>query len=989
VRNAAAILINDRKIYALQIKAGLTDQGDLFLLFPCLYQEPTDFSCSFAACLHEKNLSNQDNMYLNRSIWKFNTCSVILTCLLIIFLLAPGLSAQQKYMPPAGDRLKTNIDFGWRFINRDFPHEEETHQVNELPWRDVNLPHEWSIEGPFDENNNTTQGFLPMEIGWYRKGLHFPDSYAGKKIFIIFDGVYRSSDVWMNYAYLGHHESGYTSFMYDLTDYVRLGNRIPNGLRVRVDGRRHEEDMYEGTGIYRHAWILVTNKLHMAEWGTFISAPEISDEQALIRAETLVKNENDRPLKCRLITTIVDHEGFRVAEMKSSATITANGEYNFVQTSPLGRPHRWDIDDPYLYKAYSVLSDGEEVVDVTETPFGVRTYHFDPERGFFLNGRHVKLKGFNAHYDFAGLGTAIPDRIQWNVMTAMKKAGFNFYRSSHNPATPERLDVCDRIGMLVWDEIERKLESKEVELPLVRETITRDRNHPSIILWSLENESPLESTIFGTEIISAATALAHQLDPTRLTTFAASMPVNKNGYGEAIDVVSYNYHWKRSDQDHIDFPHWKIGLLSEYSASRSRRGVYGVENFARADNDSYLDLYWGMVQSMYEMCTSVESYWRRIKARDYLAGGCLWSGMDCWGEGNAWPLISRGDGAVDACLFPKDVYYYFVSMWTGKPMLHVFPHWTWTGNEDKPVEIWCYTNCDSAELFLNNQSFGRRSRAPEPAPWSATATFAGPPEKSETFPEHLVWQVPYQAGTIKVNGFNKDKLVCSQEIHTAGPAEKIELSVMMDTYLAPGERPALIADGRDIICIRAAVLDRQGNLIPTAANLITFSINGPGKIIGVGNGDIASHEPAKSNQRKAYNGLCMVIVQSTAEAGDISIRAESTDLGPGEMKITSTGAQPVNIVLEAESLNLAVNDTLSVTAFVRDKFGCVVSSAEPELQFRINGAGYFDNGKKSILVASRNGKAVARFRSDESGGVVIIEADGKELKPGKITISAK
>ncbi len=655
--------------------------------------------------------------------------------------------AQTKFIMPAHDRIKTNIDFGWRYIARDFPHEEETHQVNEVPWQDINLPHEWSIEGPFNQEYNTTQGFLPMEIGWYRKGLRFPEFYAGKKIFIIFDGVYRSSDVWMNYAFLGHHESGYTSFMYDLTDYVRTGNRIPNGLRVRVDGRRHEQDMYEGTGIYRHVWILVTNKLHASQWGTFVSTPRVSDSEAEIKVQTLVKNENDIAKNCELLTKIINADGHIIAEMTKSLKIPAMGEHEFVQSTVLKNPHRWDIDDPYLYKAYTIIKDGETIVDVTETTFGIRTYHFDPDKGFFLNGRHVKLKGFNAHYDFAGIGTAIPDRIHWNVMMAMKKAGFNFYRSSHNPATPERLQVCDQIGMLVWDEVERKLESMDVELALVRETITRDRNHPSIILWSLENESPLESTVFGTKIIKAATELAHQLDPTRLTTFAASMPVNKNGYGDAADVVSYNYHWKRSDQDHIDFPHWKIGLLSEYSAARSRRGVYGVENFARADNDSYLDLYWGMVQSMYQLCANVEGYWRRIKAREYLAGGCLWSGMDCWGEGNAWPLISRGDGAVDNCLFPKDVYYYFVSMWTEKPMAHLLPHWNWEGKEGEPIDVWCYTNCESAELFLNGRSLGIQTRSPEPALWQPGEPYNGTIKKSETYRETLEWTVTYKPVT--------------------------------------------------------------------------------------------------------------------------------------------------------------------------------------------------------------------------------------------------
>ena len=863
-----------------------------------------------------------------------NRKSYLVFCI-FLSLTTTSFAKGTKFTPPPSDRIKINIDKNWRFINRDFPAEEETHQVNQLPWQTVDLPHEWSIEGPYDRENNTTQGFMPMEIGWYRKGLRFPESYADKKIFIIFDGVYRDSDVWMNYAHLGHHESGYTSFVYDLTNYVRTGNRIPNGLRVRVDGRRHEQDMYEGSGIYRHVWLLVTNKLHVANWGTFVSTPRVSKSEAIIKVVTKVKNENDNSKKCKLITKIVDAEGLVVAEIASRRLILARREYEYTQKTELENPHLWELDDPYLYKAYSIVMEGATVVDTYETTFGIRTFHFDADKGFFLNGEHVKLKGFNAHYDFAGLGTAIPDRIHWNAMMVMKKAGFNFYRSSHNPATPERLDVCDRIGMLVWDEIERKLESLEIELPLVRETITRDRNHPSVILWSLENESPLESTVYGTSIMRAATKLAHKLDPTRLTTFAASMPVNKNGYGDAVDVVSYNYHWQRADQDHIDFPHWKIGLLSEFSAARARRGVYGFEYFRRAEEDSYFDLYSGMVQTMYQMCSRVEEYWRRIKAREYLAGGCLWSGIDYWGEGNAWPLISRGDGALDLCHFPKDVYYYFVSQWTYEPMVHIFPHWNWTGKEGQPIDVWCYTNCDSVELFLNDRSLGTLTRQPEPMPWTTVGNDNIPPEKSETHPEHLSWQVLYEPGILRAVGMRDGQIVCDQKIQTAGKPVKIELTRVMTQFVNENEIPPLVADGRDIVAIKAAIVDAEGNLVPTADNLVNFQVVGDEKIIGVGNGNIASHEPNKVTFRKAYNGLCAAIVQSTAQAGEFTVTATSPGLVSGKIVITSVPPEPVRVVIDARPLELSLRKTSAITAEIQDKFGTVVASAENTVTFQI------------------------------------------------------
>ena len=788
---------------------------------------------------------------------------------------------------PAGDRQKINLDADWLFYRGDINGEEETHQVNRRAWQNVNLPHEWSIEGPYSQEHNTTQGFMPMGIGWYKKGLRFPAGYEDKKLFIIFDGVYRESDVWMNYAHLGRRQSGYTSFYYDITDFVRTGNRIPNGLRVRVDARRHEEDMYEGCGIYRHVWLLVTNKVHIAMWGTFVSTPQVSKKQAALVVRTKIQNETSHKKRITLETNIVNADSEIIATMLTTRSIPAGGDYEFVQNTKTQNPHLWNLDDPYLYSAHSVVKTDDKIVDACETSFGFRSFYFSPDKGFFLNGRHVKLRGFNAHYDFAGLGTAIPDRIHWNAMMAMKKAGFNLYRSSHNPATPERLAVCDRIGMLVWDEAERKLESAAVELPLVRDTIIRDRNHPCVILWSLENESPLESTVFGASILKKATALAHHLDPTRPTTFAASMPVNKNGYGDAVDVISYNYHWERADEDHLAFSHWKVGLISEYSASRSQRGVYGIDNADQRNNRNPLDLYSGLVNSMYDACITIENSWRRIKARDYLGGGCLWAGIDYWGEGTAWPLIASGYGAIDMCLFPKDIYYYFVSQWTEKPMVHIFPHWTWPGMEGQPIDVWGYSNCDSVELFLNGRSLGVRVKTPEPAQWRPGGGKAIAPENAETHPEHLAWHVPYEPGTLKAVGIRGGEVVCAENISTAGAPAKIILTRVMADYVTESDIPPLRADGQDVVVLKAAILDKYDNLVPTAENPISFFVQGNEKIIGVGNGDIASHEENKSNSRRAFNGLCAVIVQMAAKPETFQVTAASPGLQSGKISLSS------------------------------------------------------------------------------------------------------
>ncbi len=908
-------------------------------------------------------------------------------CFVLLITLPSLYSQDNKFIPPANYRVKQNIDFDWRFIRGDFPAEEETHQVNQLPWEKVNLPHDWSIKGEFNKEHNTTQGFLPMEIGWYKKGLRLPECWEDRKVFIIFDGVYRASDVWMNYAFIGHHESGYTSFIYDITDYVRFGNRIPNGLRVRVDGRRHEQDMYEGNGIYRHVWLLATNKLHVAYWGTFVSTPNVSKSQATIEIRTKIKNESSEAKKCQLITKIVDANGQVVAERKTKHKIPANSDFEFLQTTEISKPKIWTLDNPYLYKAYSIVKDEQEVVDTYETTFGVRTFHFDSDKGFFLNGEHLKLKGFNAHYDFAGLGTAIPDRIHWNLIKAMKNAGFNFYRSSHNPATPERLDVCDQLGMLVWDEIERKLESAEIEHKLVEETIIRDRNHPSVILWSLENESPLESTVFGAKIMKSSTELAHKLDPTRPTTFAASMPVNKKGYGENVDVVSYNYHWERADQDHINFPHWKIGLISEYSAARARRGVYGIEHFSEQVKGSFYDLNNGEIQTMYLMCERVEDYWGRIKTRDYMGGGCVWSGVDAWGEGNSWPFISRGDGALDLCFFPKDVYYYFVSQWTQKPMVHIFPHWNWQGKEGDIVNVWAYSNCDYIELFLNDHSLGKKEKPKEQAPFDPKTMNK---EDQKLHPEHLAWQVPYEPGTLRAEGFKNGKPVCVKEVRTTMNPYKIKLSYMMNEFVSGVQIPPLVADGRDVVVLKAEILDEKNNIVPTAENLVHFSVEGEGKIMGVGNGNIASHEPNQTTFRKAYSGLCAVIIQSTTSTGEIVLRVESDGLVADSINIKSVVSEAHSIAVFAKPHSISVeNGACTITAEILDKYGAIIPSAKREVTFKLHGAGLFENGKKVFKTVAVHGKAKLKLQSTSHVGKVTITAFSERLVPGKVDLLVK
>jgi len=907
---------------------------------------------------------------------------------LVVALFASSAAvAAERFALPASDRVRVNIDLDWKFHRGDLPGEEEAHYVTDAVWEPVDIPHDWAIAGPYDRSHNTTQGFLPMGIGWYKKSVYLPSSYEGRRVFLQFDGVHRNSDVWINNRHLGRHESGSTSFIYDITDCTRIGSRVPNGLVVRVDARRHEQDAYEGAGILRHVWLLVTNPLHVAPWGTTIRTPRVSAEQATVTVQTRVRNDHGEAKRCQLATTISDSDGRILATVGAAATVDANQTHPFHQEAKIRDPRLWSPTSPSLYKASTVLSVDGRVVDTYETTFGVRTIRFDANEGFFLNGKHVKLRGFCAHQHFAGLGAALPDRIHWNTLIALKHAGFNLYRASHCPPAPTRLDLCDRLGMMVWDEVERKLDSVEVELDLVRQTIKRDRNHPSVILWSLENESPLEGTTYGTDIIRAGTELAHHLDPTRPTTFASSMSVTTNGYGDAVDVVGYNYHIDRADQDHVARPDWKIGLISEYSAARARRGVYGIEG-SRHPN---FNLYDGQLDTMYDFTHRIESAWRAIKSRRHVGGGCVWTGMDAWGEGGSWPHVSRGDGALDLCLTPKDAYYYFVSQWTNEPMVHIFPHWTWPGKEGQAIDIWCYTNCDRVELFLNDVSLGIRNRPAEPAPWTPEETnrleTAGPISAAD----HLAWRVRYQPGTLRAVGRRGGEAVCTQEVHTAGPATRIRLSHTMAPFVTGSQMPPLVADGRDVVVLKAQVLDAADRLVPSADQPIRFVVEGDQRIIGVGNGNTVSHEDNKATSRRAYNGVATVIVQSTTKPGNFTVVAESSGLRSGRITIASTAPTSVGLHVIAERPTIRNNGTQQtmITARAVDRYGVMVPSASNRVTFELYGPGSFGNGHVAHAIDADRGKATVALRSTGRAGAVCVTARSSGLRPDRVRIVAK
>lgn len=784
------------------------------------------------------------------------------------------------------DRDIIKFDFGWKFISSDVYKAEEP-GFDDSKWRDVNLPHDWSIEGPISkfytltcvyrsdpaiygsdanrEGKPELQGFFPVGIGWYKKKFTLPKDSGGKKIFIEFEGVYRNSDVWINGHFLGHHKSGYASFFYELTDYLNVEKE--NVIAVRVDAREKEGWWYEGCGIYRHVWLLIVDKLHIGQWGTFVYTPEVNKSYAIVKVETEIKNENDKPVNCTLITEILDKENRIVGNSVARKNIPQYSGFKLVSEIKLKAPRLWSPEDPFLYKVVSVVKNGNRKVDTYETPLGLRTFCFHENKGFFLNGENIKLRGMCGHQERIPLGSALPDRVIFETMKTFKECGCNFYRSSHNPPAPALLDACDKLGIMVWDENRRLDDTKEGAEDLIS-MIRRDRNHPCVIIWSMENEEAFESTIEGTKILKNLVQITHKMDPTRPTTIAANHDVNPYGYGDVVDIVSYNYRLWLADLDHQRCPKRKTSIISEYSSNT------GFPIYKKIEKFGY------QLPTIYELCRICEVGWTSIEERDYLAGGCLWNGFDYLGEVQGWPMIGTPFGIVDLCHLPKDNYYY-QSIWTDKPMVYILPrHWNFS--EKDFIDVWVYTNCDSVELFLNNKSLGEKKNIKAKCKgtpkdlgdtWNLGANWWSEAQALVT-DAHISWQVRFKPGVLKVVARNNGKDICEKEIHTAKKPYKIILTPLWD---------GIVADEQDVCYIKAEVVDKNGYLVPDANNLISFEARGEGKIIGTANADVFSQEDLKSKKRKCFNGVSVAAVQSTNKAGEIRIMATSPSLCPGEI----------------------------------------------------------------------------------------------------------
>jgi beta-galactosidase len=768
---------------------------------------------------------------------------------------------------------KINFDEGWKFHfgnsadpDKDFDYGNKLihHKSNvsettiispkfvDTAWTKINVPHDWVVELPFAKSGThemDSHGYKPVggiypqnSIGWYRKHFYVEKADSNKRFEIQFDGIYRNAAIWVNGFYVGTNFSGYLGKSYDITDYMNFDGE--NLIVVRVDATQSEGWFYEGAGIYRHVWLNITDKIHIPEGGLYV-IPELNGKNAAVNIETTVENKKLTASQCAVYSYITDRNGKILAKTsQQKVSISVNGKLTIKQKLNLSNARLWSLEDPYLYKAISVIIQGNQIIDKKKTNFGVRNVRFDAKEGFFLNGKHIKIQGTNNHQDHAGLGSALPDYMQYYRIRLLKEMGSNAYRTSHNAPTPELLDACDSLGMLVLDE-QRLLNSSPEYTDQFRRLLLRDRNHPSIFLWSIGNEEQnIQGNDYGKKIAQSLLSIQKELDPSRTSTYAADMGNEFKGVNEVIPVRGFNYREYAVADYHRDHPNQPI-LGTEMGSTVSTRGIYERDTIRAYVTDQDI--------TFPSWASRAETWWKLASENNYWLGGFVWTGFDYRGEPTPykWPNINSHFGIMDTCGFPKNIYYYYQSWWTDKDVLHISPHWNWPDKIGKPIDVWVNTNADDVELFLNGKSLGKKQM----------------PRNS-----HLQWEVIYQPGTLEAVAYKKGKKLMTK-VETTGKAVKVVLSP---------DKSTMIVDGKDTDVINVSFVDKDGKEVPDANNMVYFSISGDAKIIGVGNGDPSSHEPDKCVdgmwQRSAFSGKCQFIIQAGKTAGSIKLEAKANGL---------------------------------------------------------------------------------------------------------------
>ena len=747
-------------------------------------------------------------------------------------------------------RIPTSFDNDWRFIKGDAKGAEQV-EYNDISWRKLDVPHDWSIEGPYSEDNPTGRGggYLPAGVGWYRKDFQLDNSYANKKIFIEFDGVMANSDVWINGYHLGKRPYGYSSFSYDLTSHLNFGKDKKNVLAVRVDNSvQPASRFYTGAGIYRHVRLVATSLVHIAHWGVFVKTPQVNKKNATINVQTKILNESDADGGYTIETIVLDPSGKKIKASALKQNITAGKNIEVNQNIEIPNPHLWQVNQSNkLYKAVVTVRFNKSVLDNDTIPFGIRTERFDAATGFWLNDKNIKLKGVCLHHDGGAVGAAVPLGIWRRRLQLLQEVGVNAIRTSHNPVAPEFLDLCDQMGFLVMDEAfdtwtaAKKNGEKGYNLYFkdwwkedLSAMVKRDRNHPSIVIYSVGNEIHDNlNDAEGFKKYKDLQDLVHLLDPSRPVTMAlfrpASSHVYTNGFAQMMDVVGQNYRENELIAAHEAHPDWK---------------VIGTENGHSL------------------------AAWLALRDKPCMAGQFLWTGFDYLGEAD-WPATTNSQGLFDRTGGWKPLGYQRQSWWSDQPVVHIVrkpanvdtanwvANWTPTGTDSHHNErVQVYSNCKEVELFLNGKSLGSQSKPSDDSPRE--------------------WLVPFEKGTIKAIGKNGGKVVATDEYQTAGVSDKI---------IVTADTSSLTNNWNDVVFVKATVVDANGIHCPNATNLINFTVEGNGEIVAVDNGDIVSHESYQGTKYPTYKGKCIAIVKTKASSGKITIKASADGLKPGSVSV--------------------------------------------------------------------------------------------------------
>jgi beta-galactosidase len=809
---------------------------------------------------------------------KYNMRFCFSIVLLVLFSI--GCNPPNKDIQFSNGMMDFNKD--WKFHLGDIQ-DANSEQFDDSSWRGLDLPHDWSIEGEFSELHPASNqgGALPGGIGWYRKTFTVPASDKEKQVYIDFDGVYRNSEVWINGHYLGNRPNGYIAFRYDLTPHLLFDKE--NVISVKVDNSDQPNSRwYSGSGIYRNVHLVTKNKVAISHWGAFVTTPEVSKERAIVSQETSIDNYTGSPQTVQVELTVLDLTGKKLSSIKNELVLEDSVTVTNYQLE-IEKPELWSVETPNQYRLVTTISQDNKILEEHAEIFGVRYFEFDVNDGFSLNGEKMKIHGVCMHHDLGALGAAVNVRAMERQLEILREMGVNGIRVSHNPPAKDFLDICDRMGFLVMNEAydmwkKRKnkfdyhLDFEEWHKRDLEDLVKRDRNHASIIMWSIGNEIREQFDSTGIKITRDLVDIVKSLDTTRPVTAALTeTEYDKNfiAQAEALDVLGFNYKYADYPKLPVNFPGRPL-LAAETTSALQTRGHYdlgqdtlrfwpasGKQKYVENGNPDFtvsaydhVAAYWG---------TSHETAWNAVKKADYLAGIFVWTGFDYLGEPvpYSWPARSSYYGIIDLAGFPKDVYYMYQSEWTNKDVLHILPHWNW--KEGDTVDVWAYyNNADEVELFLNEKSLGI--------------------QRKEGDDLHVSWKVPFEKGTLKAISTKSGKEVLTKEIVTAKAPAKIKLTA---------DRENIVADGKDLSFITVEVLDEDGNLVPYADNLVQFDVSGVGFIAGVDNGYQASLEPFKSNQRKAYNGKCLAIIQSNEKAGTIKIVAKGKGLESSEITVSA------------------------------------------------------------------------------------------------------